>query len=96
LRGSEVKNISLIKVTFIVLALALVSSLISANDVLPKNISTVVPPSNVLFEQLDLDKNSSLNLLETEVHKLIHNAFTKIDSNDDATISKVELSEFIK
>ncbi|PCI53165.1 MAG: hypothetical protein COB45_11015 [Gammaproteobacteria bacterium] len=92
------KNISLVKVTFAVIAMALASSLVSAQDVIPKNIPAIEAPTskNIQFEQLDLDKNGSLSLVETEGDKLIHDAFTKIDSNNDATISKIELNEFIK
>lgn len=87
------KNISLIKVTFAVVATALASSLVSAEDVMPKSIAAT---TSTLFEQLDTDKNGLLSLVETEGHKQIHAAFTKIDSNDDATISKNELAGYIK
>lgn len=92
------KNISLIKVTFVVVASALASSLVSAKDVVPKSIPAITKPSttNFQFEQLDVDKNNSLSLVEVEKHKLIHDSFTKIDSNNDATISKDELKKFIK
>ncbi len=89
------KNISLIKVTFAVVATALASSLVSAKDVIPKSIPAITTPAstNIKFEQLDLDKNSLLSLVETEKYKMIHDAFTTIDSNSDATISK---DEFVK
>lgn len=96
--GRKMKNISLIKVTFAVVATALVSSLVSAKDVEQKNILTIAAPAStsIQFEQLDFDKNNLLSLVETEKNKLIHDSFTKIDSNDDATISKDELVKFIK
>lgn len=91
------KNISLIKVTFAVVATALASSLVSAKDVMPKSIPVITTPEsmNIKFEQLDLDKNSLLSLVETEEYKLIHDAFTTIDSNSDATISKDEFAKYI-
>jgi hypothetical protein len=92
------KNISLIKVTSVVVATALASSLVSAKDVVPESIPAIKTPSttNFKFEQLDVDENNSLSLVETEKYKLIHDSFTKIDSNNDATISKDELKKFIK
>lgn len=92
------KNISLIKVTFAVMATALASSLVSAEDILPKDIPALATPASIdiQFEQLDSDKNNLLSLVETEKNKLIHDAFTEIDLNDDATISKDEFAAFIK
>jgi hypothetical protein len=91
------KNISLIKVTFAVVVTALASSLVSAKDVIPEIIPALATTAsaNVQFEQLDLDKNSLLSLVETQKIKLIHTAFTKIDSNSDATISKDEFARYI-
>lgn len=68
LKGREMKNISLLKVTFIVVVTALASSFVSAKDVMPEAIPTLATPlsTNVQFEQLDLDKNSLLSLVETE------------------------------
>lgn len=92
------KNISLIKVTFTVVGMALASSLVSANDLTPKNMPFVAVPTstNIEFEQLDSDKNNLLSLVETESNVIIHSAFTKIDLNDDATISKDEFAKFTK
>ena len=92
------KNISLIKVTFTVVGMALASSLVSANDIIPKSKPVIEVPAstNIQFEQLDLDKNNLLSLVETTKHKMIHSAFTKIDLNDDATISKDEFDKFTK
>jgi hypothetical protein len=91
------KNISLLKVTFAVVVTALASSLVSAKNIIPETIPTLATPAtiNVQFEQLDLDKNSSLSLVETEKNELIHASFTKIDSNSDATISKDEFANYI-
>ena len=91
------KNISLLKVTFAVVVMALASSLVSAKDLMPKDIPAVAIPTstNIEFEQLDLDNNGLLSLVETEKNELIHGAFTKIDSNSDATISKVEFAKYI-
>lgn len=92
------KHISLVKVTFAVVATALASSLVSAKDVIPTNLPAIETPASatINFDQLDSDKNSLLTLVETEKNQLIHDSFTKIDSNDDATISKDEFAEFIK
>ena len=91
------KNISLVKVTFIVIATALASSLVSAKDV----VQTITPfidtstSTNTQFEQLDLDNNSVLSLVETREYKTIYDAFTTIDLNSDATISKDEFTKYI-
>ena len=92
------KNISLVKVTFAVVVTTLASSLVSAKDVIPTNLPAIETPASatINFDQLDSDKNSLLTLVETEKNQLIHDSFTKIDSNDDATISKDEFAEFIK
>ena len=91
------KNISLLKVTFAVVVAALASSLVNAKDVIPEVIPTAVAPTstNYQFEQLDVDKNNLLSLAETEKNDLIHTAFTKIDTNSDATISKDEFAKYI-
>lgn len=91
------KNISLTKVTFIVVITALASSLVSAKDVMPQSIPAIATTAsvNVQFEQLDSDKNNLLSIQETEDNKLIHDAFTTIDSNSDATISKNEFVTYI-
>lgn len=92
------KNISLIKVTFTVVSMAVVSSLVSANDLIPKNVPAMEVPSSskVEFEQLDIDKDNLLSLVETEKYKTIYESFTKIDANDDASISKDEFKKFTK
>jgi len=91
------KNISLIKVTLAVMVTALASSLVSAKDIMPKTIPAIETPAttNIKFEELDLDKNSLLSLVETEKYKIIHESFTAIDSNNDATISKDEFNKYI-
>lgn len=90
----KMKNICLIKVTVVVITMALASSLVSAKGVIPKASPTITAPtsSNTKFEQLDLDR--SLSLVETQRFQMIHDAFTQIDSNNDATISKVEFNDF--
>lgn len=96
-KEDHMKNISLIKVTFVVIATALASPLVSAEDVMPKVVE-IIPPSaakNIQFDELDLDKNGLLSLIETEKHKEIHDAFTKIDLNSDATISKDEFIKYV-
>jgi hypothetical protein len=92
------KNISLVKVTFTVGIMAVASTLVSANELMPKDVPTLEVPlsAKLQFEQLDIDKNDSISLVETEKHKTIYNSFTKIDSNDDATISRDEFTNFIK
>jgi len=92
------KNISLIKVTFTVVSMAVASTLVSANELMPKDVANVEVPSSakLQFEQLDIDKNNSISLVETEKYKTIYDSFTKIDSNDDATISRDEFTNFLK
>ncbi|WP_114327682.1 EF-hand domain-containing protein [Candidatus Colwellia aromaticivorans] len=91
------KNMSLIKVTFAVIATALASSLVNAKDVMTKSIPAIATPAptSTQFDQLDLDKNGLLSLAETQEVKLINDAFTTIDSNSDATISKDEFTKYI-
>lgn len=124
------KNISLIKVTFTVVTMALGSSLVSAKDAIaeetiventptieapvspktPSNIETktfISPESTaeieksaslstmIKFEELDLDKNNSLSLVEAEGNSHLHAAFTEIDMNSDATISRDEFTSYI-
>jgi len=91
------KNMSLIKITLAVMVTALASSLVSAKDVVSTNIPTIEVPgtTNIQFEELDIDKNSLLSLVETEKYKIIHDSFTSIDSNNDATISKDEFTKYI-
>lgn len=76
---------------------ALASSLVSAKDIMPKSIPAIEAPAttNIKFEELDLDKNSLLSLVETEKYKIIHESFTAIDSNNDATISQDEFTKYI-
>lgn len=97
IKVNKMKNISLVKVTFIVVATALASSLVSAKDV----VQTITPfidtptSTSTQFEQLDLDNNSVLSLVEVQEYKIIYDAFTTIDLNSDATISKDEFTKYI-
>lgn len=90
------KNISLIKVTFTVVSMAVASSLVSANDLMPKNAPNIEVPSPAIiqFDQLDINKDNLLSLVEAEKYKTVYESFTKIDSNDDASISKDEFTKF--
>jgi hypothetical protein len=126
------KNISLTKVTFIVITVALGSSIVSAKnaiagDVITKNIPAIETSAPITtkvlgntetqtfislestaeieksaslstmmkFEELDLDKNNSLNLVEAESNPHLHSSFTKIDMNSDATISRDEFTSYL-
>ena len=91
------KNISLTKVTLIVVITTLASSLVSAKDVLSQKIPAIAPTAsvNTQFEQLDSDKDNFLSLEEAKVSKIIHDTFTKIDTNSDTTISKGEFTNYI-
>ena len=93
----NMKNISLTKVTFIVAMTTLASSLVSAKDVLPQNIPAIASTAsvNTQFEQLDSDKDNLLSLDEAKASKIIHDAFTKIDTNSDTTITKDEFTNYI-
>ncbi len=92
------KNISLLKITLTVVVLAATAPLVNADEATPKNLATIMAATstNNQFEQLDLNKDDSLSLIETKEQKQIHDAFTKIDLNNDAAISKEELEKFIK
>lgn len=91
------KNISLIKVTVAVAIATFASSLVSAKDIMPNIASELTSPAiqDIQFEQLDLDKDNLLSLVETEKYTSLHDAFTKIDINSDASISKDEFVTYI-
>ena len=91
------KNISFTKVSFILAMTTLAPSLVSAKDILTQNIPTLASTAsvNTQFEQLDSDKDNLLSLEEAKANKIIHDAFTKIDTNSDTTISKNEFTNYI-
>jgi len=94
------KNTSLINLTFVVIVSAAASSIVSAEDTLA-NTAKQLPPISAVnqeinFSQFDTDKNGLLNFEEIQKSELLTEAFTKIDSNGDATISPDEFSEFFK
>jgi hypothetical protein len=90
-------NMSLIEVTFAVVVTALVSSTVSATNIMPEIAPALatITSETIQFEQFDLNKNGLLSLAETEKNELIHTVFTKIDSNSDATISKDEFTKYM-
>ncbi len=92
------KHLSLLKITLTVVVMAVTAPLVNADEATPKNLATIMASSSTSnqFEQLDLNKDNSLSLVETEEYKQIHDAFTQIDLNNDAAISKEELEKFIK
>jgi hypothetical protein len=91
------KGISLIKVTMAIVATALLSLVVSAEENgQVKNIAVeLAKTQQVEFSELDSDKNGSLTEVEVAANKALHHAVAKVDTNGDATISKGEYNNFI-
>lgn len=94
------KNISLMKLTGIVLISTFASSVIAADKiekpVITKSPETIPATEKVQFSDFDIDGNGLLNSAEAEKSELLNNAFVKIDSNGDAIINRDEFSAFFQ
>ena len=90
-------NISLKKVTFLVVIAALTSNFTHANDTETQQKSKTASPSKFtqLLNQFDQDKNGLLSAQEVETQVKLHHAFKSIDSNNDSNINETELNAFI-
>ena len=99
-QGKNMKNTSLINLTFVVIVSTVASSFVSAEDTIAKPDKQLLSISSVnkeiKFSQFDTNKNGLLNFEETKKNEVLNEAFTKIDSNGDATISPDEFSSFFK
>lgn len=98
MQGIKMKAIHLIKVTSAIVVSALLPLVVSATENMQiKQVATDLPAtSQVQFSQLDLNKNGLLSEAEVATDKLLHESFSKVDINADASISKDEYSAFIK
>ena len=91
------KNISLMKITLLVVVAAFTSSFVSANDVDTQSTIKVAVTSKFtqLLNQFDQDKNGLLSKKEVITEIKLHHAFKDIDSNNDSNINEKELNEFL-
>jgi len=90
-------NISLKKLTLVVVIAAVTSNFAYANDadVLQKNKLTTASKFTQLLKQFDQDKNGLLSAKEIASEAKLHHAFKSIDTNKDAQINETELTEFL-
>ena len=97
------KNVSLLKVTFMVVVAALASSLVNADDAVEKVVEQKQPilvpqiQFSELIEKLDSDKNGMLSEEEVSVtkSKLLQDEFKKMDSNQDNQIDEAEYNSYL-
>jgi Ca2+-binding EF-hand superfamily protein len=90
------KNISLMKVTAIVLTItfaSVLSNISRAEMLLTPEITKNVQSS---FSDLDSDKDGSLNLSEVGAsnNDVLKKAFAKVDADNDSLLSKAEFDAF--
>lgn len=97
------KNISLFKVTTMVIAVAFASSFVNAEDkVVEKTSADAVksakqPSFSSLIEKLDTDKNGTLSEAEVAANQnqRLHKAFSKMDANQDKQIDEAEFNNYL-
>jgi len=100
------KNVSLFKVTAMVVTVAFASSFVNAEDKISKEIekaqSDVVEVAKqlnfpALIEKLDSDKNGMLSHTEVSANKsqLFHEEFNKMDINQDKQIDEAEFNSYL-
>ncbi len=97
------KNISLVKVTFMVVVAALASSFVSADEDVNKTLEQaqeILAPQiefSELIEKLDSDKNGMLSEEEVSVtqSKLLQEEFKKMDNNKDKQIDEAEYNSYL-
>jgi len=89
------KNISLVKISSIVIIAALASNFVSAND----DVQTVVPQVSFssLLSALDTDKNGFLDRSEVldSDNEALKKMFSNIDLNSDSKISEDEFNSYL-
>ncbi|GAA0810729.1 hypothetical protein KO495_07025 [Colwellia sp. D2M02] len=105
------KNISLSQISVVVVTMLAASFFVSANEMTaplgsdtPQIASSEpVQPvkasiNEVVFNNLDLDKDGSLSKAEitSSKNEVLVSSFEKIDSNADLLVSKQELAEFVE
>ena len=100
------KNVSLFKVTAMVVTVAFASSFVNAEDkiskVVEKTQSDVVEVAKqlnfpALIEELDSDKNGMLSQTEVSANqsKLLQEEFNKMDVNQDKQIDEAEFNSYL-
>jgi len=100
------KNVSLFKVTAMVVTVAFASSFVNAEDKISKVVekveSDVVEVSKqlnfpALIEELDSDKNGMLSQSEVSANqsKLLQEEFNKMDVNQDKQIDEAEFNSYL-
>lgn len=92
-------NISLKKLSIIVVAASLTSNLVFANNDISKVLPKVEKTSSS-FSQLvasyDADKNNTLSADELAKNATLSKVFTKVDANGDKQISEQEFNQYIE
>ncbi|MCW8833867.1 MAG: hypothetical protein OQK09_13015 [Colwellia sp.] len=97
------KNVSLFKVTAMVITVAFASSFVNAEDkVIEKSQADAIgsakqPTFSTLIEKLDTDKNGMLSQAEVSANKnqLLHKEFNKMDANQDQQIDEAEFNNYL-
>jgi len=91
------KNISLMKITLLVVVAAFTSNFVSANNIDTQPTSKITNTSKFtqLLNQFDQDKNGLLSQEEVITKTNLHRAFNDIDTNNDSNINETELNEFL-
>jgi len=90
-------NISLKKLTLVVVIAAVTSSFAYANDAisLQKSKAATASKFTQLLNQFDQDENGLLSAKEIASDVKLHHAFKEIDTNKDAQINETELTKFL-
>ena len=96
--GFQMNNISLKKLTLMVVIAAVTSNFAYANDaaVIEKSKAISASKFTQLLNKFDQDKNGLLSAKEVKSEVKLHHAFKDIDTNKDANINETELNAFLK
>lgn len=97
------KNVSLVKVTAMVITVTFVSNFVNAKDKIIEKAQSEVVTSveqlnfSALIAKLDSDKNSMLSQKEASVaqNQLLNREFSKIDINQDKQIDEAEFNRYL-
>ena len=98
LKEDKMNNISLKQLTLAVIATALISTYVSADDAVEKTtaIAKSTATHKIDFQQIDTDKDGAISQVEAKVNQFLNDSFAKVDTNGDAVISKDEFDAFVK
>ncbi|WP_440875196.1 hypothetical protein [Thalassotalea sp. PLHSN55] len=91
------KNISLKHITFAVVTTALLSTYVSADDVVKNTLISVESTTEhqLEFTVLDSNQDGKISQVEAQKSKQLYDAFAKADTNGDATLNREEFADFI-